>query len=182
MLQVRASLKGRTFLNAMACDNLDFEVKAPQPTVEHAHANLVHLTTATVIPVHPETTLEDLDCADEVWRYSPYNMEGDRSRSNIPLIKLMKIHEERDPLPPDNLTRRQRFNKWKFMHDLVHHVPQYFKKFKSAVGKPNTVEAIPMAKTFQIPMRAMDISASTPATNANVLESMRQQAGIGDPN
>ncbi|KAJ3551068.1 hypothetical protein NMY22_g24 [Coprinellus aureogranulatus] len=179
--EVEIRSQGRTFLSLMAFDNLDFEVKPSQPTIEQPHSTLVHLTTATMLPLHPEIKLADLDCADEIWKHSIYNKEGDRSRSSVSMIKLMRIHEETGTLQTDGLTRRQRFNKWKFLHDLVHHGPQYFRRFRNTVGKPEVVEAIPMAKTTQIPMRAMDISPSTPASNAEVLENICRQAGIGDP-
>lgn len=39
-----------------------------------------------------------------------------------------------------------------------------------------------LEKTFQVPMRAMDIKPSTPAENVDALEHIFQQSGVGDPN
>jgi hypothetical protein len=173
---------GYTFLTAYAYDNLDIEFKHSTPTIEKSGANLAHLTSATLIPLHPDVELQDVNCADEVWRRSPYNRGGDHSRNNVPLIKLMRIHEETGNLAADDLTRRQRFNKWKFLHDLIHHGPESFKKHRFKLSPPETVDLIPLQeKTSQVPLRVMEISPSTPASNAQVLENMFKQTSVGDP-
>ncbi|KAJ3560540.1 hypothetical protein NP233_g10771 [Leucocoprinus birnbaumii] len=71
---------------------------------------------------------------------------------------------------------------WKVASDLIEYGPDYFQQFKSELGAPEEIECIPVVKTTQIPLWAMDISPSTPAANGQVLAKIFAQARIGDPN
>jgi hypothetical protein len=93
--------------------------------------------------------------------------------------QLLMLHQEAPH--PSNLLRRERFNAWKFMHDLVHFGPEYFRRFCKALGDPEEIECIPLVKTSQVPNRSLDISPNAPAQNAEAIESLLRQAGVGDP-
>lgn len=93
---------------------------------------------------------------------------------------FLNLHPE-DLDHPSGLLRRERFNAWKFLDDLVHHGPEYFRRFAKIVTKPESIEQIPVVKSRQVPARMMDISPSTPAQNADNLADLFRQGGVGDP-
>lgn len=54
-----------TLLTSYAYDNLDIDLPHATPTIETFTADtLVHLTTASMFPLHPHTTKDALDFAD----------------------------------------------------------------------------------------------------------------------
>ncbi|KAF9471646.1 hypothetical protein BDN70DRAFT_975310, partial [Pholiota conissans] len=173
---------GRTFLACYAYDNLDIDIKHSVPTVEKSPETLLHLTTGTLFPLN-HITLEDLNCSDDLWKTSPFN-HTDTRLPNVPkltLDDLLTIHQESGDPHPSGLVRRERFNAWKFLSDLINHGPEYFRRFKRVLGDPEEVDAIPIQKTRQIPLRCLDVSPSTPAQNAEALDSFFKQTGVGDP-
>ncbi|KAF8193659.1 hypothetical protein BJ912DRAFT_848356 [Pholiota molesta] len=164
-----------------AYDNLDIDLKHSVPTVEKSQETLIHLTTGTLFPLN-HINFEDLNCSDELWKLSPFNRTT-RS-SNVPkpsLDDLFFIHPEPSELPASGLNRRERFNAWKFLSDLVHHGPDYFWRFRKTLGDPEVVDPIPVTKTHQIPLRCLDVSPSTPGQNAEALDAFFLQTGVGDP-
>lgn len=74
-----------------------------------------------------------------------------------------------------------RFNAWLFLHSLIYYGPDFFRRFKAQLGKPETIEQILIVKTQQVPMRAMDINPSTVNGDADVLTELFRQMGVGDP-
>jgi len=170
---------GHTLLAGYVYDNLDIDFKRSVSTVEKPQDTLVHLTTGTMLPLH-HINLDDLDCADKLWKISPLNPEFKRSNlTPIPDNGLYNIHPEESHA--SGLTRRQRFNAWKFRYDLVNFGPEYFRRFSKKLGRPEEVEVIPRTKSAQVPLRALDISPSSPLGNADALKAFFRQAGIGDP-
>ncbi|KAF4604189.1 hypothetical protein EYR40_001372 [Pleurotus pulmonarius] len=165
---------GRSFRVLFAYDNLDMEMKQSVPTVETEQDNLVHLTTGTMLPLHPDVTQEDLDCSEELWERCPPGKP-----SGIPWMNLVKIHAK--PADDEGLLQRDRFNRWKFLYDLVHHGPEYFRRFKSDLGSAEVLKAVKPHRTFQVPNRTLDLAPSTPATNARAIEELLAQAGIEEP-
>ncbi|KAF8168692.1 hypothetical protein BJ912DRAFT_934240 [Pholiota molesta] len=162
---------GRTFLACYAYDNLDIDLKHSVPTVEKSPETLLHLTTGTLFPLN-HITLEDLNCSDELWKTSPFNHTNTRL-PNVPkptLDDLLTIHQESGEPHPSGLVRRERFNAWKFLSDLINHGPEYFRRFKRILGDPEEVDPIPIQKT-----------PSTPPQNAEALDSFFKQTGVGDP-
>jgi hypothetical protein len=58
---------GATFLASYAYDNLDINLPHVVPTVEgSATDTLVHLTTASMFPLHPMTKRDDLNYSDHI--------------------------------------------------------------------------------------------------------------------
>ena len=50
----------------------------------------------------------------------------------------------------------------------------------SKLKDPDPIDSIPVHKTTQVPLRAVDISPSTPAGNVQALEEFFKQTSIGD--
>ena len=171
---------GRTLLTLYAYDNLDVDLKHLVPTVENPLNTLVHLTTGSMLPVIHDITLDDLNCAEFLWKRYQHNFHAlPQDIPNIPFEKLFEIHPEDTTSGP---SRRKSFNAWKYTYDLIEFGPPYFHKFRRNLGDPKVVEAIPVVKTFQTPLRTLDISPSSPGTNASALEMFFLQSSVGDPN
>lgn len=170
----------RTLLTLYAYDNLDVDLKHLVPTIENPLNTLVHLTTGFMLPVIHDITLDDLDCSEFLWKRYKHNFHAlPQDIPNIPFEKLFEIHPEDTT---SGLSQRKRFNAWKCASDLIVFGPPYFHKFRRNVGDPEVVDAIPVVKTFQTPLRTLDICPSSPGTNASALEMFFLQSGIGNPN
>lgn len=175
----RMQKHGRTLLTLYAYDNLDIDLKHSTPSFENHSATLIHLTSATMLPLSHRASLHDLKCSDELRNQLHANPDG---LPVIPITQLLaKVYPD-TTRHPSGLWRRQRFNAWKFLHDLVHFGPEAFRGFRERLDKPEEIDVILPEKTTQVPMQAMDIKPSTPAENADALEHIFQQSGIGDPN
>lgn len=172
---------GGTLLALYAYDNLDVDFKHLVPTVENPQNTLVHLTTGSLLPLVHDITLEDLDCSEFLWKRYRHNFHASpQDIPNIPYEKLLEIHPE--VTTRGGLSRRKKFNSWKYLSDLVEFGPPYFRKFRKNVRDPEIIDAIPIVKTSQTPLRTLNISPSSPGTNASALKMFFQQSGIGDPN
>ncbi|KAJ8503630.1 hypothetical protein ONZ45_g10687 [Pleurotus djamor] len=165
---------GSSLLTLFAYDNLDMDLKRSVPTAENTQETQVHLTTGTMLPLHPMVTREDLDCSEHLWN----TCRHDNSPS-VPMEKLIELHAK--PRDAQGLLPRDRFRVWKFISDLLHHGPEEFKKHLGNLTAPETYEAIPMHKTTQVPNRTLDIAPSGPIENAQAIKALLTQAGIGDP-
>lgn len=169
-----------TLLGTYAYDNFDVEIKHLVPTVEKPHDALLHLTSGMLLPLDHGVVRDDLRCSDEIWKSSKIN-PANRER-NIPSpdwMQLLDIHPEE--VHSSGLSRRERFNQWKFLSDLVHHGPEYFRSFAKRLGEPETIDQIPVVKSQQIPAEGMDVNQSSVQGNADALESLFRQGGVGDP-
>ena len=73
------------------------------------------------------------------------------------------------------------FRIWMFLHDLIEHGPEYFRKFRSELSLPTAIEEpIPVKKTNIIPLQSMDISNSTVSGNINTIMNLLEQTGLGE--
>jgi hypothetical protein len=170
---------GKSFLTSYAYDNLDIDLKHSVPTLEKPEETLIHLTSGTMLPLH-EVNPGDLDCSDQLWVMSRLNMDTPRNAvPNVDTEDLANLHPEQDH--PSGLLRDERFNAWKFLHDLLNYGPEHLRKYKTELGDPEVIDAIPLKKTSQVPNTALDVAPSTPAQNAEALDAFFKQAGIGDP-
>jgi len=155
----------RTLLTLYAYDNLDVDLKHLVPTIKNPLNTLVHLTTGSMLPVIHDIMLDDLDCAEFLWKRYQHNFNAlPQDIPNIPFEKLFEIHPED---MESGLSRRKRFNAWKYTSDLIEFGPPYFRKFRRDLGDPEVVDAIPVVKTSQTPLWTLDISPSSPGTNAS---------------
>lgn len=230
-----ARQSGGTGEMLISWDNIDINFPRSTPTADKSEETLVHMTAATMMPLHPDTKTEDLNCARQVWERSgnynpaihsqsihpgpvPDERRGLPSSSasapetsnvymgpplpstagserrgpsdqpaapsaafrNPSLRDLLLVHAETGLAHSSGgLLRRDRFNAWKFLVDLVENGPRYFAQFRKDIDRPETVEEIPLVKTQQVPLHAMDINPNTPATNGEVLDNIFSQVGVG---
>ncbi|KAI1783104.1 hypothetical protein LXA43DRAFT_1135135, partial [Ganoderma leucocontextum] len=171
---------GQSLLGSYVFDNFDIEVKHLVPTTEKPHDSLLHMTAGTIIPLDHGVTVDDLKCSDELWAKSKLNEANPSPSVRIDWRSLSKLHPE-GPRPSSGLTRRQQFNQWKFLDDLVRHGPAYFRTFVNELGEPQPVDQIPLVKSRQVPVEGMDINQSKADGNKDALEDLFRQGGVGDP-
>jgi len=172
---------GRTLLAGYAYDNFDVDLKSTNHTVEHSTETLKHLTSGLLFPLMHGVVQDDLCCSRTLWERSPLNPQVGQSNV-IPQRgweDLLSLH--RDHPDEAGLTRRDRFNSWKMLSDLINFGPTYFSAFKERLHDPETVEQIPVVKTPIIAARAMDVSNSTVSGNIQSIVNLLQQAGIENP-
>ena len=173
---------GQTLLASYAYNNFDVDLKTSAPTTEKSTDTLKHLTSALLFPLQHSVTPDDMKCSDELWKKSRLNPKANPSdlQEEKTWKNLLTLHPK--VMHPMRLTRRDRFNAWKFLHDLCHHGPKYFSQFQMVLGKPEEIEQIPVIKTKIIPVRAMEFSNSTVSGNISTIQNLAGQGGIGDPN
>jgi hypothetical protein len=163
-----------------AYDNLDVDLKHLVATAEDPLNTLVHLTTGLLMPLQHNIALDDLNCSDYLWRR--YHNNLDAQPQDIPNIPFHSLHDIHCETPSTTgLNRRKRFNSWKYLFDLVEFGPAYFQKFKSDLKDPEVIDAIPIIKTSQTPLHALDVSPNSAGNNANALDLFFQQTGVGNP-
>ena len=112
---------GKTFLTSYVYDNLDIDLKHSVPTIQKSHDTLIHLTSGTMLPLH-EVTPEDLDCSDELWARSHIN--PDVPLNMVPKVDVIDLIRIRAESYHPGLQQDERFNAWKFLHDLLNYGPE----------------------------------------------------------
>ncbi|KAI0311298.1 hypothetical protein OF83DRAFT_1087802 [Amylostereum chailletii] len=150
----------RTLLAAYTYDNFDVQMSVAMPTVEKED-DLLHLTSGTLIRLDHGVTLDDLDCSQELWEKS----------SLIPIGNV-----------PSEFSKRT-YKDLKIREDLLAHGPAYFQKFRKLQEAtcPEPIEQVPVEKTYQVPLRALDVNESTTQGNIDAILAFLKQGGVGDP-
>ncbi|KAJ3768390.1 hypothetical protein FB446DRAFT_792318 [Lentinula raphanica] len=172
-------------LSAYAYDNIDIDLKHT-PTIENPLTSLIHLTSATAIPLK-FVTLDDLRCATYLWERSPMNRSRTIHSPSYPKSKdddFYNLHG--DSIDEHGLLRCDRFNAWVFVRNLLQDGPEYFHSLIHSLPDPEIVDGIPLdernPKMSQINLRIVDSACATPAENGAILEdTLSGQAGLGDP-
>ncbi|KAJ6617753.1 hypothetical protein B0H10DRAFT_2381488 [Mycena sp. CBHHK59/15] len=162
---------GHTLLVGYAYDNFDINFPTIVPTIEKVGDPLTHLTSGAVICLEHGVVLEDLECSEELWAKSKLNPTIEMHPSTPHNLEM--IHPETNH--PSGLTRRERFNAWKFKSDLFDYGPDSFRSSAKTLESPETVEQIPLVKMRYAPARAMDINQSTHAGNISAIENLLGQ-------
>jgi hypothetical protein len=168
---------GQSLLAAYAYDNFDVDLKSYEHTVENSTETLKHLTSGLLFSLQHCNSKDDLRCSEELWRKSSLNLRVE------PQLKgawrdIVGLHQ--DTLDGSGLTRRVRFNAWKFLSDLINYGPPYFAQFRDRLDDPEVVESIPITKTPIIAAAAMDVSNSTVSGNIQSVVDLLEQGGIQD--
>ncbi|KAF8150232.1 hypothetical protein B0H34DRAFT_826645 [Crassisporium funariophilum] len=171
---------GQTCLVGYAYDNFDIDFKTAVPTIEKIGDTLTHLTSGTLIMLEHGVTQEDLKCSDELWAKSTINPTQTSIQLERTCRDLLNLHPE-PAVPPSGLTRRQRYQSWKFRADLYTHGPAYFQQFLPRLGLPEEIDQIPVVKMRYAPARSMDVNESTHAGNITAITNLLGQGGVGDP-
>ena len=180
---------GQSLLVAWAYDNFDVDLKSSTPTIQNSGPTLHHLTSAILYPLQHDVLLDDLKCSEELWKRSQLNPAAE-----IPDVhpkyswkdlmhKISEVHPDTIKVVDGiKLNRQARFRAWKYLYDLCHHGPAYFKQFCCMLGQPELVDQIPLVKTPIIPARSMQFSNSTVSGNISTIIDLMKQGGVGDPN
>lgn len=177
VLKVRQTAKSLT--NAYALDNLDIALDTEQPTLERK-SKLLHITSATMVPLHHDVTKDDLKVSRELWNSNPLNpspppdVNPHKPPSYASHLKSRPTYSPTDPRHLDNLFA------WHVREILLSNEPSLRKVFPDALGSPPLVNQIPVIRTPQIPLRAMNINVSTNEGNAAALDGMLRQGGLED--
>ncbi|KAG1889573.1 hypothetical protein F4604DRAFT_2016744 [Suillus subluteus] len=169
---------GQSLLAAYVYDNFDVDLKSHEHKIENSNESLKHLTSGLMFPLQHCTSQEDLKCSEELWLKSSLNPRAEvlPKRGWKDLLSLQP-----DTPNSSGLTRRDRFNSWKFLSDLVTYGPPYFTQFKDQLRELELVEGIPVIKTPTIAALAMDVSNSTVAGNIQSVINLLEQGGITEP-
>ena len=167
---------GNTLTAAYAYDNFDVALDVATPTIEKGGGVLAHLTSGTLIPLIHGTLPRHLECSNEL------HMKLNEGLGALPRHPWRVIHHiHPDAIDSNGLTYQGRFQAWQFRHDLVKYGPVYFRRFRNELGEPESIEKIPVVATHQVPAYAMDIAQSTAKGNAEAIENLLRQGGVGDP-
>ncbi|KAJ7200531.1 hypothetical protein GGX14DRAFT_571939 [Mycena pura] len=177
----RLRAMGRSLLVSYAYDNFDINFPNVVPTVEKTTDTLTHMTSGGLIYLEHGVKEDDLKCSNELWKTNLLNPDIDHSTVAPPrtVTDLEGLHPEQDH--PSGLTRRERFNAWKFRLDLCTYGPHFYRQFHADVGTPEMVEQIPVVKMRWAPAKSMDIKQSTVSGNIKVIPELLEQGGVGDP-
>ena len=171
---------GQTLIVGYAYDNFDIDFKTSTPTIEKIGGDtLTHLTSGTLIMLEHGVKPDDLQCSQELWEKSALNPQVESAPIAQTCADLIALHPE-DESHPSGLTRRERFNAWKFRSDLYNYGPIYFEQFKTTLGLPESVDQIPVVKMCYAPARSMDVNESTHSGNISAVTNLMQQGGVGD--
>lgn len=127
----------QTLTAAYAYDNFDVDLKTWKPMIKSAaEPSLKHLTSGLLFPLPRSISKEDLWVSEWLWRRSCLNNQLPNSCSELApapdFLRLLQIpwNPQYMCIDGNGMTCRDRWNAWKFLHDLIHHGPIYFLQFK----------------------------------------------------
>ncbi|KAI0703413.1 hypothetical protein BC835DRAFT_1410692 [Cytidiella melzeri] len=176
---------GRSLLVSYAYDNFDVKFNTGIPSADGPSDLLVHLTSGTMLKLSHDVKLDDLRVSGSLWDMNPNNPRASNPKHFNPLTTFKMLYSLHPPPPvvhepgKPRLGRRARFCSWMFVQTLITHGPKYFASMKSFVSQPEAVEMIPLCKTEQVPLRAMDINQSKVSGNIDAIMDMLGQAAVG---
>ncbi|KAF9234423.1 hypothetical protein BU15DRAFT_89990 [Melanogaster broomeanus] len=149
--------------------------------LQSAHAPQKVIDTLAHLGISISTDAINLACSEELWKKSALNpyVEGHNIPRKHSCRDLLNLHREGSN--DLNLSCRDKFNAWIFLHDLCTYGPEYFHQFQSMLQEPEAIEQIPLIKTPIYAARAMDINNSTVSGNIRAVIELLQQGGITDP-
>ncbi|QRV90455.1 hypothetical protein RhiJN_18473 [Ceratobasidium sp. AG-Ba] len=170
----------------VAYDNLEITYSTDQPNLAH-DTKLVHLTTATLIPLRPGTKKEDLRISEELWAKSANNP----NRSNdAPVLDLS--HDRfldlvaKGSFARDDERSVESLYAWHVRQLLLSEqadsiAPALKESFRiNDLGSPVSRGSIEPIKTTQVPLCAAEINVSTNHGNATAIENILNQTAITD--
>ncbi|KAF8317294.1 uncharacterized protein EI90DRAFT_2943471, partial [Cantharellus anzutake] len=156
-------------LCALAYDNLDFDFKPKEATLENP-GTFESITTGTFIPLGHSTTLDDLRFSDELWRKSSLNPQGtkDVTPSHLPSQKYI-LKRVGESIPHIELAMQ-----WYIKSVIVEYLPS---SYKDLLGPMPSSKWIGVEKSTQQPARAMHIKASSNDGNVEIVDNLERQLG-----
>src|SRR5258708_11146707 len=157
-------------LCAIAYNNLDFDFKVKEPTLENP-GGFASITTGTFVLLSPETKLSDLQFSKELCEKSSLNPNRPKESTppSAPTLRYIMAHIiESHP-------RIESAMLWFIKSILVNnYLPN---EYKDLLGPIPSSKQIPITKMVQLPARAMHIKASTMDGNVKIIENMEHQLG-----
>ncbi|KAI0683212.1 hypothetical protein BC835DRAFT_1423521 [Cytidiella melzeri] len=138
-----------------------------------------------IIKLSHDMKLDNLRVSGSLWDMNPNNPRASNPKHFNPLTTFKMLYSLHPPPPvvhepgKPRLGRRARFRSWIFVQTLITHGPKYFASMKLFVSQPEAVEMIPLCKTEQVPLRAMDINQSKVSGNIDAIMDMLGQAAVG---
>src|SRR5258708_4493170 len=160
-------------LCAITYDNLDFNFKDKEPTLQNP-GGFASNTTGSFVTLSPETTLSSLQFSKELWEKSSLNPHGtkDSVPPSIPTPKYImgQIIEAHPHIKLAML--------W-FIKDILikNYLPD---EYKDLLGPVPSSKWILIRKTVQPPARAMHIKASSTDGNVEIVKNMEHHLGTPD--
>jgi hypothetical protein len=183
----RVWVEGSKLTYSLAFDNLDIMLRTQIPTQDGKWEELAHVCTGTLVPLFlPQAvTWEHLRCADRIWKklFGELKPHNKKAEAHVPYEKLAAALDEMYPdVPkgPRNLSRQQRFVKWLYLKALVEHGPSFFNQYSTRLKdvQPEHVKAIPLRKTSQIPLHALDHEVSSVNGTISAILGFLRQMGV----
>ena len=157
-------------LCAIAYDNLDFDFKPKEATIENP-GTFESITTGTFIPMGHGATLDDLRFSDELWKKSSLNPQGakDVTPSQAPSDKYLLKRVAESMLPVESAML------W-YIKSMI--IEEYLPlSYKDLLGPMPSSKWIDVEKSTQQPARAMHIKASSNDGNVEIVENLERQLG-----
>ncbi|KAG8750593.1 hypothetical protein FRC14_000370 [Serendipita sp. 396] len=171
---------GKTLLAAPAYDNINIAFKVTNPTHEN-QSRMVNMTTATLVMLE-DAKKEDLEVCKELWSKSPYNRRAINPISHR-LDTSTLFPMEKDVAGLTGVKRVRRSLSWHIIRIMLEFMAK--KEHKRAVAylkelgpTPGEVDQLPIKRSVQHPLRAMEEDESTNQGNANVCDDIQRQIGL----
>ena len=161
---------GRDGLCALAYNNLDFDFKVKESTLENL-GTFSSITTGMFIPLGHGTMLDDIHYSRELWERSSLNPQGPRdiSPAQPPSQKyLMKQVAE-------SFSQIESVIQW-FIKSIV--VNDFLSpEYCELLGPIPSSKYIPVKKSIQQPAHVMHVKASSTDGNVEIIENLENQLG-----
>ena len=169
-------------MTSFAYDNFDINFNSSEPTVENT-SKFISATSATAIPLFGVENPEALCCSQQLWERDPRNPSPNAVpvKINIDDLRDFHLHSTTNKRHSGDKMSPLLTNYTWHVQDILVRRGEHFLDLLPLLGRPKTVNQIPLHKTTQIPCRAMNIKESTPDGNVEVVECLMQQGGIGEP-
>jgi hypothetical protein len=192
----RVRSEGQSCKMSIAFDNLDINIRCSVPTKDGRSSDeLVHLCTATMLPVHLPAGVEwtDMDCATLIWRKLGYEKLVEKAQLRE-VFDHDKLEAAIDAMYPErgeerndgsvDPSRLERFNQYLFLVAFVLHGPESFRDYKHRLDdpdiRPEVLYAIPPRKTQQVPMNTLDQEVGSNGGTIEAFAKFFSQMGIWD--
>ena len=163
---------GKGGLCALAYDNLDFDFKVKEPTLENL-GSFTSITTGTFIPLGHGTTLDNLCYSKELWEKSTLNPCGLKDISPVQLPSQKYLVRQLQESIPQVKSAILWFIKSVLVDKFLS--PEYH----VLLGPIPSLGYIPVEKSTQQPVCTMHIKASSTDGNVEIVENLECQLGTG---
>jgi hypothetical protein len=173
-----------------AYDNLEITLKGGTPTVDGRQQTLLKLTSGMLIPLRFPVgiTKAALACSREIWEKSAHHDPKPKPREAPPIDYQTLSEAVRKEYPHEpaanELGRRQQFAVYQYLHDLVHHGPEFFQSYLAKLESvtPDSLLQLPVEKTEHLPLEAVDADQGTKGGNIMGQERLWGQGAVGEDN